>query len=295
MGNKTKSPPPSGDGKPVRLNKLLAQAGVASRRGADRMIAEGRVRVGGRVVSEPGTSVVPGEAPVEVDRKPVELVDERVYLVLHKPRGTICTASDPEGRERVFDLLPKRLPRLWAVGRLDYQTSGVLLLTNDGTLSEALAHPRHQVARVYQVKLRDELDPHQVMALTDGVVLDDGRAEPVRPTLLSGERRAWWYQLVLHEGRNREVRRLLEAVGVQLQKLRRVAFAGVTVEGVRPGKWRRLEPDEVRALYELAGLPSPPNPRLKTSTSRGKPAGTSRRGDSGAGSRSRRRAGRGGR
>ena len=279
---------------PGRLQKLLGQAGVASRRGAEAMIAAGRVTVDGEVVTRQGVTVDPARAVVKVDGKRVLFRDEPVYLLLHKPRGTVCTAHDPQGRQRVFDLIRQRLPRVWSVGRLDFQTSGVLLITNDGPLTTALAHPSQRIERAYEVKLRDELSARGLLALSDGVELEDGvRAEPIRPQLLEGVRRAWWYGIVLHEGRNREVRRIFEKVGAQLQKLHRASFAGLTLAGVRPGRYRWLVPEEVEGLYKLAGLENPPSLKPKSSRdTRGRKPG---RGGSGAGNQSRRPAGRGAR
>lgn len=242
-------------GAAVRLQKVLAQAGVASRRAAEQLIRDGRVTLDGAVVAELGVKVDPARAKVCVDGRPVEVEEARVYVLVHKPRGTIATASDPEGRERVLDLVRERLPRVWTVGRLDVQTSGALLLTNDGALTAALTHPSRRVERVYHAKLRADLSEAARRKLAAGVTLDDGeKAEAVEPVLLGGEGHAWWYRLVLHEGRYHEVRRMLAAVDAQVQKLHRMEFAGLTVDDVRPAHYRFLGPDEVRTLYERAGL-----------------------------------------
>ena len=295
-GGRRKKAEPESSLPRARLHKLLSQAGVASRRAAEEMIAAGRVTVDGVVVTEQGRTVDPARAEVKVDGRPVTLCSEPVYLLLHKPRGTVCTAHDPQGRDRVLDLVRERLPRVWTVGRLDFQTSGVLLITNDGLLTEALAHPRSRVARAYEVKLRDDLPAEALLALEEGVTLEDGfRAEPLRPQLLEGVRRAWWYAVVLHEGHNREVRRIFAAVGAQLQKLHRVSFAGLTLAGLRPARYRRLRQQEVDELYRLVGLENPPTLPVKRRSFRGKRGSRRGPGGSGAGSRSRPRAGRAGR
>jgi pseudouridine synthase len=239
----------------VRLQKVLAGAGVASRRAAEQLIAAGRVTVDGVVVTELGVKVDPARAAVAVDGRPVELQEERVYVLVHKPRGTIATAADPEGRERVADLVRERLPRVWPVGRLDLQTSGAILLTNDGELTAALTHPSRHVERVYHAKLRAELSEAAREKLEAGVVLEDGQlAEATPATLLGGDAHAWWYRIVLHEGRYHEVRRMLAAVGAQVQKLHRMEFAGLTVDDLRPAHYRFLVAEELPALYERAGL-----------------------------------------
>ncbi len=299
---------------PIRIAKLLAHAGVASRRAAETLIREGKVRVDGLVISELGLKVDPQHAKIEVDGRPIKLSTDSCYLLLHKPRGTVCTQNDPEGRQRVYDLLPKGR-RLWSVGRLDFQTSGALLLCDDGALTAALCHPRNAVKRIYDIKLRAELSPHAEDALALGIDAPDGGPpfEPVKPKLLSGERHAWWYRVVLHEGRNREVRRMFEHVGAKIQKLHRVAFANMTLDGIAPARYRFLEEPDVRALYSLVGLPWPkghtvaaPPPvaerrrrsaktgaaraagGVKASASRDKRGGRSSRGGSGTGSRTRR-------
>ncbi len=239
----------------VRLQKLLSQAGVASRRAAEKLIEEGRVKVDGRVVTELGTRVLAGSARVTVDDKPVEVQDRCLYLLMHKPRATICTAIDPEKRERVFDLITERVPRLWTVGRLDFMTTGALLITNDGELTAALTHPSRRIERVYDVKLRRELSGEELAKLAEGLALEDGElTESIEPELLDGDRRAWWYRIVLHEGRNREVRRIFETLDVQLQKLHRASFAGIPIDGVRPADYRALAPGEVARLREMVGL-----------------------------------------
>jgi len=224
----------------VRLNAYLARAGIASRRGADELIKAGRVRVNG----EPGqlnTSVGAGDR-VEVDGR--EVAPQRLaYLLLHKPAGVVTTARDPQGRRTVVELVPRE-PRVVPVGRLDAETTGALLLTNDGALAHRLAHPRYGVEKVYEAEVEGDPDDAALRALRDGVELGDGRTAPARVRRLGRGR----LELTLHEGRNRQVRRMLDAVGHPVTRLHRRAYAGLTLGGLEPGAWRELEPSEVERL-----------------------------------------------
>jgi 23S rRNA pseudouridine2605 synthase len=227
----------------VRLNAYLARAGVASRRGADELIKAGRVRVNG----EPGqlNTVVDAGDRVEVDGKEVA-AQKLAYLLLNKPVGVVSTASDPQGRPTVVELVPRE-PRVVPVGRLDADTTGALLLTNDGPLAHRLAHPRHGVEKVYQAEVQGDPDENALRALREGVDLDDGRTAPARARRLGRGR----IELVLHEGRNRQVKRMLEAVGHPVVRLHRSMYAGLTLGSLAPGKFRKLTPDEVSALQQL--------------------------------------------
>ena len=224
----------------MRLNAYLARAGVASRRAADDLIKAGRVTVNG----EPGrlNTFVQAHDRVLVDGTPVAL-QRLAYILLHKPAGVVTTARDPQGRPTVVDLVPAE-PRVVPVGRLDADTTGALLLTNDGPLAHTLAHPRYGVEKVYEAEVEGEPDDATLRRLADGIDLDDGRAAPARVRRLAPAT----IELVLHEGRNRQVRRMLEAVGCPVTKLHRSAYAGLTLEGLEPGAWRELEPSEVDRL-----------------------------------------------
>jgi pseudouridine synthase len=224
----------------VRLNAYLARAGVASRRGADELIKAGRVTVNG----EPGqlNTFVQSRDRVEVDGAPVSL-QRLAYVLLHKPAGVVTTARDPQGRATVVELVPAE-PRVVPVGRLDADTTGALLLTNDGPLAHRLAHPRYGVEKVYEAEVEGAPDEAALQALRDGIELDDGPTAPARVRRLAPNR----IELTIHEGRNRQVRRMLEAVGHPVTDLRRSAYAGLTLEGLEPGRWRELEPSEVDAL-----------------------------------------------
>jgi 23S rRNA pseudouridine2605 synthase len=228
----------------MRLNAYLARAGVASRRKADELIKSGRVTVNG----EPGqlNTFVERRDRVEVDGKPVT-AQKLAHVLLHKPAGTVTTASDPQGRPTVVDLvdLPERVV---PVGRLDVETTGALLLTNDGPLAHRLAHPRYGVEKVYVADVEGRPDERDLRALSEGVELEDGMTSPATVRCLAPSR----IELTLHEGRNRQVRRMLEAVGHPVRRLHRSTYAGLTLEGLEPGAWRELEPSEVQRLTRLA-------------------------------------------
>jgi pseudouridine synthase len=231
----------------VRLNAFLARAGVASRRGADVLIKAGRVRVNGRA-ARLDTDVGPGDA-VEVDGRRV-LLQRPAYVLLHKPAGVLTTARDPHGRPTVLDLVRHRA-RVVPVGRLDLDTTGALLLTNEGELAHRLAHPRYEVEKVYVAEVEGRPSPAALRRLAEGVELEDGRTAPARARLLGPSR----LELALHEGRKRQVKRMCEAVGHPVRRLHRSRYAGLGVEGLEPGEWRELEAEEVAGLRRLVGLP----------------------------------------
>ena len=230
----------------MRLNRYLARAGVASRRAADDLIKAGRVTVNGRR-GELNTFVA-GRDVVEVDGERVGK-QELAHILLHKPLGVVTTAHDPEGRPTVVDLVGHE-SRVVPVGRLDIDTSGVLLLTNDGDLANRLAHPRYGVEKTYVVDVEGDLAPAEVAVLAAGVELDDGLTAPARARQLGRSR----VEIVLHEGRNRQVRRMCEAIGHPVLRLRRTAYAGLDVKGVEVGASRALTRDEVDGLRRLVGL-----------------------------------------
>jgi 23S rRNA pseudouridine2605 synthase len=224
----------------VRLNAYLARAGVASRRGADELIKAGRVTVN-RALGELNTFVEPGDR-VEVDGQPV-WPQMLTYVLLHKPAGTVTTARDPQGRLTVVELVdvPERVV---PVGRLDVDTTGALLLTNDGPLAHRLAHPRYGVEKVYEVEVEGEPDETALRVLAEGVPLEEGLTASAEVRRLGPSR----IELTLHEGRNRQVKRMCEAIGYPVRRLHRSAYAGLTLEGLEPGRWRELEPSEVKRL-----------------------------------------------
>jgi 23S rRNA pseudouridine2605 synthase len=237
-----------------RLQKVLARGGIASRRAAEELIANGRVRVNGRVVRELGTKVEPGDR-IDVDGERV-VAEPYVYAVLHKPRGVVSTMNDPEGRPTVRQLLADLGTRVFPVGRLDFNTSGVLLATNDGEFSNGLLHPRKAVAKTYVVKLKGEMKPKDVDRWREGVRLDDGvltrRADV---SLLRHEAGKTWLEVTLREGKNRQIKRMGDATGFSVMRLARVSFAGIRAEGLLPGTWRLLTRDELALLKKEYGVP----------------------------------------
>jgi pseudouridine synthase len=224
----------------VRLNAFLARAGVASRRGADELIRAGRVRVNGDVA---GLATYVGERDrVEVDGSPVA-PQPLAYVLLHKPAGVVTTARDPHGRPTVVGLV-KLDRRVVPVGRLDADTTGALLLTNDGALAHRLMHPRYGVEKAYQVEVDGEPSAEALQRLRTGIELDDGPTAPAEARSLGPGR----LELTLHEGRKHQVKRMCAAVGHPVTRLHRRAYAGLTLEGLAPGEWRELTPAEVQAL-----------------------------------------------
>ena len=237
----------------VRLSRYLAQAGVASRRGSETVILAGRVKVNGAVIRELGTKVQPGDR-VELDGKNVH-AQQREILALHKPAGIVSTMRDPQGRRTVADLLRElRGPsasRLVPVGRLDYDTSGVMLVTNDGDLAYALTHPRFGVEKIYRATVRGRLEPDAVRRLQDGILLEGRRTSPARLRVVAVQANRSVVDLTLHEGRYRQVRRMFEAMGHAVVSLQRLRFGPVKLGALRPGRLRELSPAERKALDAL--------------------------------------------
>ncbi len=231
----------------MRLNAFLARAGVASRRRADELIKAGRVIVNG----EPGqlNTVVGARDRVEVDGREVERQRLR-YVLLHKPAGVVTTARDPQGRPTVVELVPDE-PRVVPVGRLDVDTTGALMLTNDGQLAHRLAHPRYGVEKTYVAEVEGDPGDDALQQLRDGIELDDGPTAPARARRLGRGR----VELVLHEGRKHQVKRMLAAVGHPVTRLHRSAYAGLALEGLEPGACRELEPSEVDQLSAVGPVP----------------------------------------
>jgi 23S rRNA pseudouridine2605 synthase len=225
----------------MRLNAYLARAGIASRRGADDLIKAGRVRVND-VPGALNTYVHTGDR-VEVDGEPVSAQGLR-YVLLNKPTATVTTASDPQGRPTVLELVEEIPERIVPVGRLDADTTGALLLTNDGPLSHRLAHPRYGVEKVYEAEVVGEPDEAALEQLAAGIDLDDGRTAPAGVRRLAPSK----IELTLHEGRKHQVKRMCEAVGHPVLRLHRSRYADLTVEGLEPGRWRELDADEVKQL-----------------------------------------------
>jgi 23S rRNA pseudouridine2605 synthase len=249
---KLRAPSRKQEAAPVRLQKFLAHAGVASRRAAEELIRQGRVTVNGRVVIEMGVTVDPSRDTVKYDGQPVRTTGRKHYLILNKPRGVISTLSDPQGRRTVKDLLPPRQGRLYPVGRLDWDAEGVLLFTDDGELSHRLAHPRYGVERTYHVKLKGDVGEEVLARVRRGPRLEDGKTQPEGVRLVRRGKTSSWVTITLREGRTHEVKRIFLAVGQPVQKLLRVSFAGLQLGRLRPGECRTLTASEVEKL-RLAG------------------------------------------
>jgi 23S rRNA pseudouridine2605 synthase len=231
----------------MRLNAYLARAGVASRRKADELIKAGRVTVNG----EPGqlNTFIAKRDRVELDGRPLEK-QRLAYVLLHKPAGIVTTASDPQGRPTVVELVSRYETRLVPVGRLDADTTGALLLTNDGELAHRLAHPRYEVEKVYEAEVEGEPDDEALSRLVEGVELDDGLTAPAKARRLAPSK----LELILHEGRKHQVKRMLVAVGHPVRRLHRSRYADLDLAGIEAGDARELEPGEVARLQSLVGL-----------------------------------------
>jgi 23S rRNA pseudouridine2605 synthase len=237
-----------------RLQKILARGGLASRRAAERLIAEGQVRVNGRVVTELGTKADPYKDKVEVNGQRI-VAERAVYVVLHKPRGVVTTMSDPEGRPSIREILEPIGSRVYPVGRLDFATSGVLLATNDGDFAEGLMHPKKAVPKTYVVKVAGMMQPKDLDRWREGIRLEDGVTLPAKLNFLRHEGEKTWFELTIREGRNQQIRRMGEATGFPVMRLARLSFAGISAEGLRPGEWRYLEPNELVDLKQDYGVP----------------------------------------
>jgi len=235
----------------VRLAKFLAHAGVASRRHAERLVTGGRVRVDGRVVTDPARDV-DDRNKVEVDGAAVT-PEKAEYHLVHKPEGVVSTAHDPEGRPKVIELVESSA-RLYPVGRLDVDSTGLVLLTNDGELANRLMHPRYEVPRTYRALVTGAPSKRALQALRSGVDLDDGKARPASVSVVKSTGRDSLLEITIHEGKNRIVRRMLEAVDYPVRSLERVAFGPLELGRLRPGDARRLRPHEIEAVRRVAGL-----------------------------------------
>jgi len=237
-----------------RLQKLIAAAGVASRRHAEELIAAGRVTVNGAVVKELGSKADPDKDHIKVNGKlinPQLQSREKVYVLLNKPKGYLSSVSDPEGRPLVTELLPPALGKLHPVGRLDFNTEGLLLLTNDGDFTNFITAARNRVEKVYEVKVKGVPAESGIQRLRRGITLEDGtRTAPARIKLLHETQTNAWYEVLLHQGRNQQVRRMFELIGHSVLKLRRVRIGFLNDEHMKPGHWRLLSASEVARLMK---------------------------------------------
>ncbi|MBR1645905.1 MAG: rRNA pseudouridine synthase [Selenomonadaceae bacterium] len=233
-----------------RLQKLIAQAGICSRRAAENLITSGRVTVDGKTVTELGTKADPSRNKIRVDGKILRFDTEKIYLLLNKPRGYVSTVHDERGRKTILELLGENFSeRVYPVGRLDLNSEGLLLLTNDGELTNALIHPRNEIQKTYRVKITGNVTEEKLDKLRIGIELDDGLTAPAEIFLLDDGQ----IEITIHEGRNRQVRRMFAAIGCDVKRLRRIKFAGLTLDGLKVGKFRALTFGEVAMLKNLIG------------------------------------------
>lgn len=244
---------------PVKVHKAISDAGLMSRRAAEDLIRQGRVTVDGRTVTL-GERVDPEVAVVEVDGHRIPVAPGRVTYLLNKPLGVISTAVDTHGRPTVVDLVPGE-PRVWPVGRLDADSEGLILMSNDGELTNRVTHPSHGVTKTYTVLVTGQAGAAVTRRLVDGVDLDDGPARAVSARILDRRSQATLLEIVLNEGRNREIRRMCGVVGHPVERLVRTAIGGIRDRRLRPGEWRLLEPKEVAELYEAGSPGSEERPR----------------------------------
>ena len=234
-----------------RLSKILAEAGLASRRASERLIAEGRVTVNGQTVTTQGATADPERDVVAVDGRPIPASEPKRYVLLNKPRGYLTTRSDPRGRPVVLDLVKHERARLFPVGRLDSDAEGLLLLTNDGALAQRLLHPRFEVERVYEVEVEGRVGRGDLPRWERGVVLPDGPATPRHVRLLRHTSETTWLRLAFAEGRYREVKRFCQALGHRVVRLRRVRFGPLQIGTLAPGVARPLTREEIARLHAL--------------------------------------------
>ncbi|NBO92731.1 MAG: rRNA pseudouridine synthase [Planctomycetia bacterium] len=237
-----------------RLNKFLAHAGLGSRRHCDDLIASGRIRVDGVVSREMGARIDPQTARVEMDGQPVR-AERNVYWLVYKPIGTLCTNHDPEGRPRAIDLVPHVGERVYTVGRLDEDSEGLLLLTNDGDLAFKLMHPRFGISKTYLVQVAGKPSNEDLQKLLEGVWLSDGHVKARRVKRLKSQGESTWLEIVLTEGKNREIRRMLAKLDHKVMRLKRIALGPIKLDRLRKGKCRKLKPEEVELLRKTLNRP----------------------------------------
>ncbi|MCI5191517.1 MAG: rRNA pseudouridine synthase [Candidatus Electrothrix sp. AU1_5] len=231
-----------------RIQKVIAHAGICSRRKAEEYIAQGRVKVDGTTVTQPGLKVDPQQAVITVDGKPLQ-EEKKVYVLLHKPRGYVTTLSDPQGRPIVTDLLPDIKERLFPVGRLDLDSEGALLLTNDGALTNQVLHPRYEVKKTYQATVRGFPKKADLQRLEQGIVLDNIKTWPAQLRILKKKKDATVVEIILHEGKKRQVRKMFQAVGYPVIRLKRTAYGRLHIGNLSEGTYRFLVKNDLKKLF----------------------------------------------
>lgn len=251
-----KAVPSTSDNSEIRLNRYLASSGLGSRRGCDDLIRSGAVSVDGTIELEPGRKVTVGVTTVRVDGKSVRPFLQWIYVLVNKPRGVVVTLDDPRERPVIMDLVPRLPARVFPVGRLDLNSTGLVLLTNHGDLAERLSHPRYEVPRTYRVKVSGHLTDEQAQRLRDGVRLEDGRTRPAQVRIVRRNRGSMVLDLTLREGRNRQVRRMMDVIGHPVRRLNRIRLGPLVLDGMPLGEARLLGPTEASELLESVGLES---------------------------------------
>jgi len=233
-----------------RLQKVMAHAGVASRRKSEDIIKQGRVKVNGSTVTEMGFKVDPETDEIIVDGEVISK-EKQVYLLLYKPVGYVTTVDDPRGRKTVLDLIDSIKQRIYPVGRLDYNTSGLLLLTNDGELTYILTHPSHEIEKTYLVEAKGYVDDNKLNKLEKGIKLSDGMTAPAKTELKERNSVSTKFTITIHEGRNRQVRRMCEKISNPVEKLKRISFAHLNLDGLKAGNYRKLTTKELKKLQDM--------------------------------------------
>jgi 23S rRNA pseudouridine2605 synthase len=256
----------------MRLQHYLAKAGIASRRKSEQLIADGRVSVNGEIVLSMGKTVEEDDT-VCLDGKPVHLAQRLLTVLYYKPRGVVSTASDERGRKCVTDVVRDLPERLYPIGRLDMDSEGLLLLTNDGELALRMTHPRYGVQKCYVASVQGHVAGEAIERLRRGVMLDGRMTAPAKVRRIPGEGAHEKVEIIIHEGRNRQVRRMLEAVGNPVVRLVRVAVGPLTIRGLKPGQWREIRPEELETLKKALGLQRPAQEPEKISQTREKDKG----------------------
>lgn len=243
----------------MRIQQILAQAGVASRRGSGRLIQEGRVTLGGQPITTPGVRIRLDQCPdLRIDGQRLPSLEERVYILLHKPDGFISSTADPQGRPTVLDLLPKGLPRLYPVGRLDFHTEGLLLLTNDGPLTQSLLHPRFHMPKSYEAKVKGVPRPFSLRLLCEGIKDKGEEMSASQAAIIRKGSKNAWLLIEICQGKYHQVHRMCKKIGHPVLKLKRVAFGPIKLGELPSGRWRRLKTREIDRLRKLVAQPPPP-------------------------------------
>jgi pseudouridine synthase len=233
-----------------RLQKVMAHAGIASRRKSEEIIAAGRVKVNGEIVTEMGTKVNPQKDTIEVDGKIISK-EKKVYYKLYKPTGYVTTVDDPQGRDTVLDLVDDTKQRIYPVGRLDMDSSGLLILTNDGDLTYKITHPSNELDKEYEVVVNGKLDSNNLNNFRQGIKLEEGKTSPARIYKINEDRKNTTYKVIIHEGMNRQVRRMFEVLGFNVVSLKRVRIGNITLGRLRPAEYKQISNEHLKDLLRL--------------------------------------------